>query len=235
MRASVRGRPGRRQHGGCATRARPWRDCGAGDGRRTTGIASSARLATSVVCESGKPARCSLPRPMPAPALLAISGVAAWSIGFAVGVVGLVAGGFLLKFLAKHRVPWWPALIPPAIAFGPAIGLLCGAYLETGTFESLAFWSREEPARAAPAPTQPAPPPVAPPAPAPSPTPAPTPASAPPAPASPAVVGGHSAARFGWSLLFFFGAMGIYGVVVRFLTSRMVVEELGLKIPEVFV
>lgn len=42
-------------------------------------------------------------------------------------------------------------------------------------------------------------------------------------------------ARTGWSLLVFFGATGVYGLVSSFLTSRIVTEELGLKIPEVFI
>ncbi len=77
----------------------------------------------------------------------------------------------------------------PAAAFGPALGLLAGAWLTQGDLAAVLFWGDA----------------------------------------------GHPVARVGWSLLFFFGATGVYGLVTRFLTSHLVVEELGLRIPEVFI
>ena len=41
-------------------------------------------------------------------------------------------------------------------------------------------------------------------------------------------------ARLAWSLLGYFGATAAYGIVRSYLTSRIVTEELGIKVPEVF-
>jgi len=120
---------------------------------------------------------------------LAMSGLLGWMAGAAVAVVALALAVSGLKLLARMRVPWWPALVAPAAAFGPAIGLLTGAWMARADVGALFFWADA----------------------------------------------GHPAARVGWSLLFFFGATGAYGLVTRFLTSRLVVEELGLRIPEVFI
>lgn len=120
---------------------------------------------------------------------LAMAPLAAWGVGVVVGALALVVGVLCLKALARARVPWWPALVAPAFAFGPAIALLVGAFLVTGDVASLLFW--DDACR-------------------------PT-------------------ARTGWSLLVFFGATGVYGLVSSFLTSRIVTEELGLKIPQVFI
>lgn len=121
--------------------------------------------------------------------LLAMSAWIGWLAGTAVAVVGLGFAVFVIKLLARLKVAWWRSLVAPAAAFGPAVGLLAGAWLTTGTFGAVAFWTAD----------------------------------------------GHPAARVGWSLLLFFGATGVYGLVARFLTSHLVVEELGLRIPEVFI
>jgi small-conductance mechanosensitive channel/CRP-like cAMP-binding protein len=136
-------------------------------------------------------------------AMTAAPAAVAWGVGIVVAIAGLFVGGFVVKLLARHRVPWWPALIAPAAAFGPGIGLLVGSYLATGTLDSLAFWVQSVDADAAKG--------------------------------VEAVVGATGTARAGWSLLVFFGAVGIYGLVARFLLSRIVTEELGLRIPEVFI
>ena len=41
-------------------------------------------------------------------------------------------------------------------------------------------------------------------------------------------------ARLAWSVLAFFGATALYGIVRAFLASRIVTEELGVKVPDVF-
>ncbi len=120
---------------------------------------------------------------------LAISGLLGWTAGAAVAVVTLVVAVSFVKLLARMKVAWWPSLVAPAAALGPALGLLAGAWLSQGDPAAVAFWSSE----------------------------------------------GHPAARVGWSLLLFFSATGAYGLVTRFLTSRLVAEELGLRIPEVFI
>lgn len=120
---------------------------------------------------------------------LAISGLLGWTAGAAVAVVALLVAISFVKLLARMKVAWWPSLVAPAAALGPALGLLAGAWLTRGDLAAVAFWSPE----------------------------------------------GHPAARVGWSLLLFFCATGAYGLVTRFLTSRLVVEELGLRIPEVFI
>lgn len=120
---------------------------------------------------------------------LAISPFVGWVLGAFVGMAALVAAVFAVKLLARLRVPWWPALVAPAGAVGPAIALLAGAALSEGDLGVVAFWSD----------------------------------------------GAHRAARLGWSLLLFFAATGAYGLVARFLTSRLVVEELGLRVPQVFI
>jgi small-conductance mechanosensitive channel/CRP-like cAMP-binding protein len=119
---------------------------------------------------------------------LAMSGLLGWTAGAAVAVAtGLIAISFV-KLLARTKVVWWPALVAPAAAVGPALGLLAGAWLTQGDVAAALFWTP----------------------------------------------GGHPAARVGWSLLVFFAATGAYGLVTRFLASKLVVEELGLRIPEVF-
>lgn len=120
---------------------------------------------------------------------LAISGLLGWTAGAAVAVVALLVAISFVKLLARMKVAWWPSLVAPAAAVGPALGLLAGAWLTRGELAAVAFWTPE----------------------------------------------GHPAARVGWSLLLFFSATGAYGLVTRFLTSRLVVEELGLRIPEVFI
>jgi small-conductance mechanosensitive channel/CRP-like cAMP-binding protein len=136
-------------------------------------------------------------------AMTAEPAAVAWGVGIVVALAGLFVGGYFVKLLARHRVAWWPALIGPAAAFGPGIGLLVGSYLATGTLDSLAFWVRS--------------------------------VEADPAKGIDAVVGATAAARAGWSFIAFFGAIGAYGLVARFLLSRIVTEELGLRIPEVFI
>lgn len=120
---------------------------------------------------------------------LAISPFVGWVLGALVGMAALAAAVLAVKLLARLRVPWWPALVAPAGAVGPAIALLAGAALSRGDLGVVAFWSD----------------------------------------------GAHPAARLGWSLLLFFAATGAYGLVTRFLTSRLVVEELGLRVPQVFI
>jgi small-conductance mechanosensitive channel/CRP-like cAMP-binding protein len=120
---------------------------------------------------------------------LALSALLGWAAGAIVGVTALVLGILGVKLLAKLKVAWWPSLVAPAAAIGPAIGLLTGAWLATGSLSSILFWGDDA----------------------------------------------HAAARLGWGLALFFGATGAYGLVARFLTSRIVTEELGLRIPEVFI
>ncbi len=120
---------------------------------------------------------------------LALSGLLGWTAGAAVAVLALVVAISFVKLMARMKVAWWPSLVAPAAALGPALGLLAGAWLTQGELAAMAFWAPQ----------------------------------------------GHPAARVGWSLLLFFSATGAYGLVTRFLTSRLVVEELGLRIPEVFI
>jgi small-conductance mechanosensitive channel/CRP-like cAMP-binding protein len=121
--------------------------------------------------------------------ILAMSGVVAWTLAGVIGVAGILVGALLLKGLARLRFTWWPALISPAIAFGPAVGLLVGSSLATGTAASMSFWSPDA----------------------------------------------HPAALAGWTLIVIFGALGAYAFVVRFLTSSVVVDTIGLKVPDVYV
>jgi small-conductance mechanosensitive channel/CRP-like cAMP-binding protein len=105
-----------------------------------------------------------------------------WQQGILVGVALTAVGVLGLRALLRRRVPWAANVAAPLVLFGPAIGLVLGAFAGGAP---LGFWD----------------------------------------PAAP------WATKIGWGILVFFGAVAVAGVARSFLQSRMVTEELGLKIP----
>jgi small-conductance mechanosensitive channel/CRP-like cAMP-binding protein len=110
--------------------------------------------------------------------------------GIGIALVGLLIGFFVLRALARRNVSWWSSLLGPCLAFGPAIGLIAGTWIATGSLAAA-----ELPG-----------------------------------------VDGTSAPRpwttnLGWSLILFFGVTGAFSLVRQFLSSTLLSEQLGVRIP----
>src|SRR5688500_6541389 len=108
--------------------------------------------------------------------------LSAWLQGLLVGTAATVAGVLALRVLVRRQVPWWPSVAAPLRLFGPAVGLIVGAWAAGAP---LAFWDP----------------------------------------------GATWSTKIGWGILVFFGATAVIGLVRSFLQSRIVTEELALRIP----
>ena len=91
----------------------------------------------------GTPGADTLPGEVVPNVSLAISGLLGWTAGAAVAVVALLVAISFVKLLARMKVAWWPSLVAPAAAVGPALGLLTGAWLTQGELAAVAFWAPE--------------------------------------------------------------------------------------------
>jgi small-conductance mechanosensitive channel/CRP-like cAMP-binding protein len=110
--------------------------------------------------------------------------------GIAIALAGLALGVLVLRALARRRVAWWPSLLGPCLAVGPALGLVLGTWIATGTPSAAGL----------------------------------------PGPDGGAVPRPWTTS-LGWSLIVFFGVTGAFSLVRQFLSSALLSEQLGVRIP----
>src|SRR5688500_17785820 len=57
-----------------------------------------------------------------------------WQQGVLVAVALTVVGALALRALVRRQVPWWPSVAGALLLFGPAVGLIVGAWAAGAPF-----------------------------------------------------------------------------------------------------